>query len=131
MPVGPTFEGPTLRLLPKTGSHRRRRDHLRVVPTSECVATVDPGQGESSRSILLAGGDADQRAAVLHDLRLAMPGGTVFRQVGALWEMLACAADSSMVVLSGDLEDVSAESLMQMLAHRNPALPVVSVNAGG
>jgi hypothetical protein len=127
MPMGATFDGPTLRLLPKTGSRPRRRDHLQVVGRDMPAAATD--QAPASRSVLLAGGDAVQRAAVLRDLRRTMPGGTIFRQAGALWEMLACAADSSMVVLSGALEEVSAESLMQMLAHRNPSLPVVSVHA--
>jgi hypothetical protein len=127
MPIDAPFQGPTLRLLPKTGSRQRRGAHLRAVARDRSMPA--PEQAPSSRSVLLAGGDAGQRAAVLHDLRRTMPEGTRFSQAGALWEMLARAGESSMVVLSGGLEEVSAETLMQMLAHRNPALPVVSVHA--
>jgi len=124
---GAAFEGPKLRLLPKTGSLQRRRDSLESAAQPTQQAT--PEQAAAPRSILLAGGEAGDREAVLSDLRRTMPGGTIFRQAGALWEVLARAAESSMVVLSGELDEVPAESLMQMLAHRNPALPVVSVDA--
>jgi hypothetical protein len=119
--MGATFEGPKLRLLPKTGSLQRG-------PTPS-TGQAAPERAPAPRSILLAGGDAGDREAVLSDLRRTMPGGTTFRQAGALWEVLAHAAESSMVVLSGELDEVPAESLMHMLAHRNPALPVVSVDA--
>jgi hypothetical protein len=124
---GAAFEGPKLRLLPKTGSLQRRHDGLGSAAQPTRQAT--PERAAAPRSILLAGGEAGDRAAVLSDLRRTMPGGTVFRQAGALWEVLARAAESSMVVLSGELDEVPAESLMHMLAHRNPALPVVSVDA--
>lgn len=121
---GAAFEGPKLRLLPKTGSLQPRHDSL-----GSAAQQATPERAAAPRSILLAGGEAGDRAAVLSDLRRTMPGGTVFRQAGALWEVLARAAESSMVVLSGELDEVPAESLMHMLAHRNPALPVVSVDA--
>jgi len=123
---GAAFEGPKLRLLPKRGSLQPRPENVESAARPTAQAT--PGRAPS-RSILLAGGDAGDREAVLSDLRRTMPGGTTFRQAGALWEVLARAADSSMVVLSGELDEVPAESLMHMLAHRNPALPVVSVDA--
>lgn len=122
------FAGPTLRLLPKTGSRRRRRGHLELAAQAKREPSPDRAGAGTPRSILLAGGEASHREAVLRDLRRTMPGGTSFTQAKALWEMLARAAESSMVVLGGELDDVSAESLMQMLAHRNPTLPVVSVD---
>ncbi len=125
--LGTSLEGPKLRLLPKTGSRQRRRGQLEAVAWRPPEPA--PRRAAAPRSVLLAGGDANDREAVLADLRRTMPGGTTFRQAGALWEMLARAAESSMVVLSGELDEVSAESLMQMLAHRNPSLPVVSVDA--
>lgn len=125
--TGATFEGPKLRLLPKTSSLQRRPESLESATRPTGQAT--PERAPAPRSILLAGGDACDREAVLSDLRRTMPGGTTFRQAGALWEVLARAAESSMVVLSGELDEVPAESLMHMLAHRNPALPVVSVDA--
>lgn len=124
--MGASLEGPKLRLLPKTGSLQRRRGSHEPAPHRSHQA---PGRVAGPRSILLAGGDAGDREAVLSDLRRTMPGGTIFKQAGALWEVLARASESSMVVLSGELDEVPAESLMHMLAHRNPALPVVSVDA--
>jgi hypothetical protein len=123
---GATFEGPKLRLLPKRGSLQLRPAGISAGRPAD---QATPERGSAPRSILLAGGDAGDREAVLSDLRRTMPGGTTFRQAGALWEVLARAAESSMVVLSGELDEVPAESLMHMLAHRNPALPVVSVDA--
>jgi hypothetical protein len=125
--MGASLEGPKLRLLPKTGSLQRRRGSHESAPHRSRQAT--PRQTAAPRSILLAGGNAGDREAVLSDLRRTMPGGTIFKQAGALWEVLARASESSMVVLSGELDEVPAESLMHMLAHRNPALPVVSVDA--
>jgi hypothetical protein len=124
---GATFEGPKLRLLPKKGSLQCRPQSLE--PGARRTNEATPPRARAPRSILLAGGDAGDREAVLSDLRRTMPGGTTFRQAGALWEVLARADESSMVVLSGALDEVPAESLMHMLAHRNPALPVVSVDA--
>jgi hypothetical protein len=125
--MGAAFEGPKLRLLPKTGSLQRRSKSIDSAAGPADRATSE--RAPAPRSILLAGGDAGDREAVLSDLRRTMPGGTTFRQAGALWEVLARASESSMVVLSGELDEVPAESLMHMLAHRNPALPVVSVDA--
>jgi hypothetical protein len=34
-----------------------------------------------------------------------------------------------MVILSGELDEIPPESLMQMLAHRHPSLPVVCLDA--
>jgi hypothetical protein len=79
--------------------------------------------------ILVAGRDACQRAAVLDELTQTMPPSTVFEEVGEFCDVLERAAASRMVVLSGDLDDVPAESLMQKLAHRHPGLPVVSLDA--
>jgi hypothetical protein len=123
---GAVLEGPKLRLLPKRGNPQRRSEPLQFAARRSERAR--PAATPALRSILIAGGNAGDRQAVLSDLRRTMPG-TTFTQVGALWEVLAQAAESSMVVLSGELDEVPAESLMQMLAHRHPALPVVSVDA--
>jgi hypothetical protein len=135
IPIDAPADGPKLRLLPKKCNGRRRRGHLELASqashlelASQAEHEPEPDRAGARRSILLAGGEASDREAVLCDLRRRMPGGTSFKQAETLWEMLARAAESSMVVLSGKLEDVCAESLMQMLAHRNPTLPVVSLN---
>jgi hypothetical protein len=66
---------------------------------------------------------------VLHDLSETMPSGTHFEELGALWEVLAWAPASRAVIISGELDDVPAESLLHTLGHRHPGLPVVSVEA--
>jgi hypothetical protein len=66
---------------------------------------------------------------VLHDLSETMPAGTHFEELGALWEVLAWAPASRAVIISGELDDVPAESLLHTLGHRHPGLPVVSVEA--
>ncbi len=60
-----------------------------------------------------------------------MPPNTVFEQAGAVCEVLEHAPGSRMVFFTGDFDDVPAESLMQMLAHRHPGLPVLIVDAPG
>jgi len=79
--------------------------------------------------VLVAGGDSAGRAAVMRDLSESMPSSTTFAEAGAFWEVLVQAPDTSMVILSGELDELPAESLMQMLAHRHPGLPVVSLSA--
>jgi hypothetical protein len=88
---------------------------------------------ERSR-ILVAGADADRRAAVLRDLSEALPDDTQFGEAGAAWEVLEQAPSSGVVMLAGDLDEVTAESLMHVLGHRHPSLPVVALGvlaAGG
>jgi hypothetical protein len=117
------MQAPKLRLLPKGGSQ--------VAPAETQPPTLrlldDPKPSE--QPVLLAGGDADARAAVLDDLTETMPPNTIFEQAGAIWEVLVRAPECSMVILSGELEEISAESLMQMLVHRSPEVPVVCLDA--
>lgn len=122
------LEGPKLRLLPRKGSRSRPSrnpeasvGHRTLRLFSEPKPEVQP--------VLVAGGDSAGRAAVLRDLAGSMPASTTFEQASAVWEVLVRAPGSSMVILSGELGEVSTESLMQMLAHRNPSLPVVSIDS--
>jgi len=117
------MQAPKLRLLPKEGSSAGRADAKR--PTLRLLNGPKPHE----QPVLLAGGDADARAAVMHDLATTMPQNTIFEQAGAIWEVLVRAPQCSMVVLSGELEEIPAESLMQMLVHRSPELPVVCLDA--
>jgi hypothetical protein len=113
---------PRLRLTPKRPARRGgegRRPQLRVLSSP----------APADRPVLLAGGDRGARDAVRRDLAGTMASSTPFEQVGAIWEVLVRAPDASMVIISGDLEDnVPAASLMQILAHRHPSLPVVSLD---
>jgi hypothetical protein len=69
------------------------------------------------------------RAEVLRDLSETMPAGTRFEELGTFWEVLARAPTSRVVILSGELDEVPAESLLHTLGHRHPDLPVVSLEA--
>lgn len=121
-------EAPKLRLLAAedsalgakpSGQSSAERPALRLV--NRPAATGHP--------VLVAGGDSAGRAAVMRDLSESMPSSTTFAEAGAFWEVLVQAPDTSMVVLSGELDELPAESLMQMLARRHPGLPVVSLTA--
>jgi hypothetical protein len=89
------------------------------------LSTVS-GAAAGSR-ILVAGADAAQRAALLHDLSEALPPSAQLGEACAVSEVLERAPSSSVVMLTGDLGGVSAESLMHMLGSRHPSLPVVAV----
>jgi hypothetical protein len=87
-----------------------------------------PERSRTERSrILVAGADPEQRAAVLRDLSEALPADTQFGEAGAAWEVLEQAPSSGVVMLAGDLNEVTAESLMHVLGHRHPSLPVVAL----
>jgi hypothetical protein len=132
---------PYLRLL--RGSHGQisaRQTRASVGATTELGGTTDVGsateveQGceqarphpERSR-ILVAGADPERRATVLRDLSEALPAETQFGEAGAAWEVLEQAPSSGVVMLAGDLDEVTAESLMNVLGHRYPSLPVVAL----
>jgi cyanophycinase-like exopeptidase len=123
------FEAPKLRLLPKGGSvavrrSRKRRSALRLLGApSASVASASQAQ-----PILLAGGDQSARTSVLRDLARSMPPSTSFEQASAIWEVLARAPQSKLVILSGALEGIPAQALMQMLGHRHPEVPVVCID---
>jgi hypothetical protein len=125
------LQAPKLRLLPKGGSvvarrSRTGRSPLRLLGASS-VAVAPASQGQP---ILLAGGEQSARTSVLKDLARSMPPSTSFEQAGAIWEMLARAPQSKLVILSGALEGIPAPALMQMLGHRHPEVPVVCIGDG-
>jgi hypothetical protein len=97
--------------------------------TSPALRLVHEPTTADASCVLVAGGDETQRAAVLDELTQTMPPSTVFEEAGAFCQVLERAPSSRIVVLSGELDDIDAESLMQRLAHRHPGLPVVSLNA--
>lgn len=81
-------------------------------------------QREGRRPVLLAGAGAEC-AAALDELAKTLPAGTRVQHASAFWEALERAEHCSMVMIGGDLEDGTAESLAQTLAQRHPALPLV------
>jgi hypothetical protein len=123
---------PRLRLLPK--GTRTRADGAEAARWSrERAATqqaerVSAERSNGSAPVLIAGADAVRRASLREELSERMPG-TRFEELGTFWEVLARAASSRMVILSGDLDELPAESLLRALAHRHPDLPVVSLES--
>ncbi|HXP29197.1 MAG TPA: hypothetical protein VN804_05545 [Solirubrobacteraceae bacterium] len=90
-------------------------------------ATQSSSAGDAP--VLVAGKDATRRDSMIDELASTMAPGTRFAHAAASWEVLALAGSSRMVILSGELEEISNESLMRMLSHRYPALPVVALDA--
>jgi hypothetical protein len=86
-----------------------------------------PASDEPSSRILVAGADPARRAAVLDDLSRSLPPTARLGEAAAAWEVLEQAPSSSVVMLAGDLDDVSAESLMRLLGARYPRLPVIAL----
>jgi hypothetical protein len=105
---------------PITLSDRRAAHARRDRPALRLVENGSP--------ILIAGSDTPRRAALLADLTETMPEGTTFEELSTLGEVLERAPASRMVIFNGGLEDVSARSLMRILAQRHPRLPVISLD---
>jgi hypothetical protein len=119
-------DSPTLRFVTEHAgtdtveSPRRRRSRFE---RAERVSRDD------SLPILIAGRDQVSRAEVLDTLSEMMGPGAVFEQVETFSEVLLRAPASRMVVLSGELDGIPPESLRRMLAHRDPDLPVATLDA--
>jgi hypothetical protein len=127
----PLLGSPKLRLLPKRGRLRGQSPGWRTKQAGEegALSREQPDRAaRDSAPVLVAGADPEQRADVLDQLARTLPESTHFQQAGAVWEVLAQAPSSRIVVLSGELDDMPAESLMRTLGHRHPGLPVVSLD---
>lgn len=122
------IEAPKLRLMPKGGSSERRTGKRNAALRLLGSASTPVASTPHTRPVLLAGGDQSARTAVLGDLAKSMPPSTSFEQASAIWEVLARAPQSKIVILSGALEGISAQTLMQMLGHRHPEVPVVCID---
>jgi hypothetical protein len=117
-----------LRLLPKatrTTAAAPRAAGGRLVHGSSEGATI--ARAPSYAPVLIAGRDAARRSEVRQELSDVMPAGTRFEELGTFWELLVEAPSARMVILSGEVDELSAESLLHTLAHRHPDLPVVSL----
>jgi hypothetical protein len=118
-----------LRLLPNAPPAPHEAHAARSAADRPPLRLMPDLSPEDGSPVLVAGPNSAQRAAVVDELTQTMSPSTTFEEAGALWEVLAWASASRMVILSGDLDDVPAESLMRMLGHRYPGLPVVSLDA--
>lgn len=85
--------------------------------------------GEQTSSILVASSDAGRRRTLLQELSQQMPEGTRFQEAAATWEVLEHAPSSRLVMLAGELDGSSAESVMHLLGKRHPQLPVLALSA--
>lgn len=106
---------------PRTGSvdaAEARRPALRVVADER--HEVAP--------VLLAGASAWRRAVLRAELRATLPARTPFSEADDVSGLLERASSSRMVILAGDLDDTDAGSLLRLLGHRHPRLPVISLD---
>jgi hypothetical protein len=109
---------------PRTGSvdaAEARRPALRVVADERHEAAP-------VASVLLAGASAWRRAVLRAELRAQLPAHTPFSEADDVSGVLERASSSRMVILAGDLDDTDAGSLLRLLGHRHPRLPVISVD---
>ena len=106
------------------------RDLASRAVAAERAAEAPLSSSSADAPVLVVGHDASRRSATIEELGQTMPSGTKFAHASALWEVLVLAGSSRMVILSGDLDDVPSASLMRMLSHRYPTLPVVHLDAG-
>jgi DNA-binding NtrC family response regulator len=84
---------------------------------------------EGPTRILIVGPDADRRAAILDELARTLPESIGFEETDSVCEALELAPTSRMAIVTGDVGEVSAESLMHMLAQRHPTLPVMILDS--
>ncbi len=120
-------DAPRLRLLPSRSDSPTSGDGQAAADPVALRPAPDAPSSDAS-PVLVAGRDSARRAAVLGELSESLPEDTMFEQAGAFWEVLVRAPCSRMIVLSGELDDVPTSSLMRMLGHRHPGLPVVSLD---
>lgn len=100
-----------------------RRPALRLVP--------DDGRKTAPQvaPVLLAGADPGERASLRAEFAATLPPRTRWAEADDVAGVLERAAHSRMVILAGDLDDASAESLIRLLGRRHPELPVICVDA--
>jgi hypothetical protein len=120
---------PRLRLLRSQGDAHaeplREEEASRPIEGRPALRLLHQGPAH----VLVAGTDSARRAVLLDELTQTMPQSTLFEEASAVWEVLEHAPASRAVILSGDLDDASVESLVRLLSHRYPRLPVVSIDA--
>jgi hypothetical protein len=118
---------PKLRLVPRKDDPAASPGEGGSLQATGSEHALDGGSGSTS-PVLVAGPSAAGRASVIESLSEIMPADTAFQEVGTFWEVLVQAPTIQMIVLSGDLDGIPTESLLHMLGHRHPGLPVVSLD---
>jgi hypothetical protein len=113
---------PALRVM----SRRNRADISEPMPADMGLNGVSGGT--RAAAVLLAGSDARRRASLRLELGAKLGARTRFREAGEVAEVLERAPRSSIVILTGDLDDADGESLIRLLGRRHPQLPIVRVD---
>lgn len=124
-----------------TNTARRSRPRLRLLHDdrerplpreaqdahTECTPTAGSPAVRGEATVLIAGAQPAARAKMRRQLCELLPDGTPFVEACETWEVVAQASSSRLVVLAGDLDDLSARGLMRVLSRRHPLLPVIAV----
>ncbi|HEY3960680.1 MAG TPA: hypothetical protein VGL68_09240 [Solirubrobacteraceae bacterium] len=129
----------SLALKPAAARPRPRRPVLGLL-NGQGRAHTEPLAGHGTRPprlrvvegptrVLIVGPDADRRATVLDELAQTLPSSIGFEETDSVCEALELAPTSRMAIVTGDVGEVSAESLMHMLAQRHPTLPVMILDS--
>jgi hypothetical protein len=121
--------GRHLRLLPQTAPASADAPHELAAQRQPPRRPELRGLTGGPQRVLVAGGDSRARATLCQELGATMPSSTAFEQASHASDVMAHASFSRMVVLAGDLDDTSADSLVRALGHRHPALPVITLSA--
>lgn len=128
---------PRLRLLRDDRQDSSRRD----ASARTTIAGVVDGEAQTASgaleagtasetghaAVLIAGAQPAARAKMQRQLHELLPEGTPFVEASETWEVVAQASSSRLVVLTGDLRDLSMRGLMRVLSRRHPLLPVIAV----
>ncbi len=107
-----------------------KQEPPRALPGFEQALGVDVAVPPIHDHVLVVGVDVEARARMLGELRDVLPCSTRFVETQKTWEALTLAEGSQMVLLVGDLEELSGTSLVRLLARRQPTLPVLAVGGG-
>lgn len=131
-PTANTPRSARLKLLRGSGEGSPRGDGASEATTdreAQHAARLRLVQDERPRSILLAGGDAGRRDALQRELSQRLPKGTSIRQAEATWQVLEQAPTSRLVMIAGELDGSTPESVMHLIGSRHPQLPVLALSA--
>lgn len=123
---------PARRRMRSARAPREHRERFTDRPATRSEPSRPPAPADehpASSPVLLAGADAARRAALRAELGGTLPQSTPFTEADSVFELLERAAASRLVVLAGDLDDTSAQSVMRIVGERYPRLPVISVEA--
>ncbi len=94
-----------------TTGHHLARGHLRVV--------------DGRPRVIVVGGEAARRRSVREHVQATLGDASV-RETSDLWDVLAQAPSSHLVILAGDLPEAPADELERLLGHRHPELRVLA-----